>query len=172
MGSEIHYIREYIMSIGHFLGGIGACIWDAKTKRYLILRRAGHRDFGADQWECLTGRVDQGESYTQALHREVMEESGVEVQIDFIIGTTHFYRGKSQPQNELLGILYGCTIKDGQNPSLGDEHSESRWVSAKEAYALLPEGYWLRRVIEKSEMIRSHLPDRLLDHYRREGFDI
>ena len=160
------------MSIGHFLGGIGACIWDPVQRKYLLLRRAGNRDYGADQWECLTGRVDQGESYPQALHREVMEEIGVEVQIDFIIGTTHFYRGVNLPENEMLGVIYACTIKDAQVPTLGEEHSESCWVSIEEAYQLLPKRYWLRNVIEKAEMIRSYLPSKLLEHFRQEGFDI
>jgi len=160
------------MNIGHFLGGVGACIWDPANRKYLILRRAAHRDFGADQWECLTGRVDQGESYSQALHREVMEEIGVKVQIDFIIGTTHFYRGASLPENELLGVIFACKIKDAQAPTLGEEHSESRWVSIEEAYQLLPEGYWLRNVIEKAEMLRSQLPSRLIEFFRREGFDV
>jgi 8-oxo-dGTP diphosphatase len=160
------------MSIGHFLGGIGACIYDPHKKKYLILRRADQRDFGANQWECLTGRVNQGESFTQALHREVQEEIGVQVNIEFIIGTTHFYRGENNPNNELLGVIYACAIPSQQKLSLGEEHSEYRWVSAGEVYALLPKDNWLSNVIRKAEMIRLLIPRKLLDFYQKDGFDI
>ncbi|HIP70446.1 MAG TPA: NUDIX domain-containing protein, partial [Anaerolineae bacterium] len=88
------------MPVGRFLGGIAALIWDEATDRYLLLRRAAHKDVGAGHWECVTGRVDQGESYEDALHREVQEEIGIPAQIQFIIGTTHFYRGPARPENE------------------------------------------------------------------------
>jgi len=57
------------MTIGRFLGGVGALIWNEQDGCYLLLRRAGHRDFAAGAWECVTGRVDQGESFEQAVKR-------------------------------------------------------------------------------------------------------
>ena len=55
------------MPIGRFLCGIAALIWDPATDQYLLLRRAESKDFGARSWECPTGRVDQGESFTAAV---------------------------------------------------------------------------------------------------------
>ena len=34
------------------------------------------------------------------------EELGVEVQVEHILGTTHFYRGEQVPDNELVGVIY------------------------------------------------------------------
>ena len=160
------------MSIGHFLGGVGACIYEPQINKYLILLRSEYRDFGANQWECLTGRVNQGESYTQALHREVYEEIGCSIKIDFFIGTTHFFRGSENPENELLGVIYSCSILDKQIPKLGDEHSTLRWVSANEVYEILPKGNWLYNTIRKAEMIRSQTTAELLEYFQREGFEI
>jgi 8-oxo-dGTP diphosphatase len=160
------------MSIGHFLGGIGALIWNPSDRKYLVLRRAAQRDFKGGSWECVTGRVDQGESFEQALHREVREEINGVVQIDFIIGTTHFYRGAETPENELLGIIYGCTLLDPHGLQFSDEHSEQRWVTAEEALRMLPGGHWLRTVIERAEMLRQALPEELLRFYRKHGFEI
>jgi len=160
------------MSIGHFLGGVGACIYDPQIKKYLILLRSEHRDFGANQWECLTGRVNQGESYTQALHREVYEEIGCKTKIDFIIGTTHFFRGSEKHDNELLGVIYSCSILNNQKPILGEEHSTLQWVSVNEAYEILPKGNWLYNAIRKAEMIRSQITTELLEYFQVEGYEI
>ncbi|MEW5869767.1 MAG: NUDIX domain-containing protein [Chloroflexota bacterium] len=160
------------MLIGHFLAGIAAVIWDTHTGRYLLLRRAAHRDYGQGAWESVTGRVDQGESFEQAVHREVREEIAAEVQIEFIIATTHFYRGEEKPENELLGLIYGCTIKDAQAVTMGDEHSEMRWVTVEEALAFLPQSHWLRNVIQRAELLKAHLPAELRHVFRQEGFNI
>jgi len=157
--------------VGRFLAGVGALIWDPVTQKYLILRRADHRDFQGGAWECLTGRVDQGESFTQALHREVMEEIKAEIQIEFIIATTHFYRGEERPENELLGVIYGCTILDPGKVSLGEEHSELRWVTFEEAEAFLPPGYWLRNVLRRGQKMKALFSDELRQEYRQFGFE-
>ena len=160
------------MTIGHFMGGIGALMWNPATGEYFLLRRAAHRDYQAGAWECVTGRVDQGENFEQALHREVREEIGAVVQIEFIVATTHFFRGEPRPENELLGLIYGCTVKNPAEVSVGDEHSEGHWFTAQEAIDFLPEGYWLRNVILRTELMKAHLPLELLQVYRRDGFDI
>jgi 8-oxo-dGTP diphosphatase len=160
------------MTIGRFLGGVAALIWDPRTKRYLILRRAAHRDFQAGAWECVTGRVDQGESYEEALYREVQEETGLKVQIEFLIGSTHFYRGDPIPENELLGIIYSCQLSGEKKVEIHEEHSEMRWVSVAEAESLLPKTHWLRRTIQKAERLRMLLPAELRSEYLRDGFNI
>lgn len=160
------------MDIGRFLAGIAALIWDPNNGKYLLLRRAGHRDFQAGAWECVTGRVDQGESYEQALHREVYEEIGARIQVEFIIATTHFYRGEALTKNELLGVIYGCTVLNPDEVDRGEEHSEICWASAEEALTFLPNDHWLRNVIQRAELMKTLLPDELQNIYRQEGFNI
>lgn len=159
-------------NVGRFFAGIAALIYNPQTHRYLLLRRASDRDFGADRWECVTGRVDQGESFAQALHREVREEIGGRVQIDFIVGTSHFYRGPAVPEYELLSVLYGCTILNPDEISFGAEHSEMRWATAEDALALFPPGYWLQEVIQRAEMLREHLPGTLIELFHDNEFEI
>lgn len=158
------------MSVGHFLGGIAALIWDEATNSYLLLRRAAHKDVGAGHWECVTGRVNQGESYEEALHREVQEEIGVPTQIQFIIGTTHFYRGPARPENELLGVFYACTIVDPTAVTLSPEHDQMRWFPAADIPHFLPDTHWLRPVIARAELIRCHLPEELRLAFRHNEF--
>jgi 8-oxo-dGTP diphosphatase len=159
------------MTIGHFLGGVATLIYDRQTQRYLILRRSAKKDFAPDSWECVSGRVEQGESFEQAVHREVMEETGAQIQIEALIGTTHFYRGAQCPENELLGVGYSSLLKNQAEFTFGEEHSEMRWVTVEEAYALLPEGYWLRRLIERAELLRRLISSESIGLIGREGFE-
>ncbi len=158
------------MPVGHFLGGIAALIWDEATDCYLLLRRAAHKDVGAGHWECVTGRVDQGESYEEALHREVREEIGVPAQIQFIIGTTHFYRGPVCPENELLGVFYACAIADPTAVTFSPEHDQMRWIPAPDIPTFLPDAHWLRPVIARAELIRQHFPEELRRAFRHNEF--
>ena len=64
------------MSIGHFYAGIAALIWSPETNQYLLLRRSELKDFAPGAWECVTGRVDQGEGFEDALRREGKRRTG------------------------------------------------------------------------------------------------
>lgn len=150
------------MTIGKFIGGVGALIWRAEDNRYLLLKRSPQKDFAQGIWEPVTGRVDQGEGFEDALHREVSEElGGAHIRPLFILGTTHFYRGKPIPENELLGVVYLCQLLSGESFTLSAEHTEYRWLTAGEAFALLtdasPPTTWTRRVIERAEAVRKAL---------------
>lgn len=158
--------------VGHFLGGVAAVIWDEDTGRYLLLRRSAQKDFASNQWECVTGRVDQGENYTQALLREVQEEIGAQARIEFIIGLTHFYRGPVLPENELLGVIFGCTLPGAQSIAFGEEHSEMIWASIEEIEQMLPPGHWLRSVLRRAEKLRRELPTPLRATFLDDGFEI
>jgi 8-oxo-dGTP diphosphatase len=159
------------VSIGRFQCGVAALLYDAESKTYLLMRRSRHRDFGADDWESVTGRVDQGESFEQAVYREVREEVGLDIHIDFIIGTTHFYRGQPTPENELLGVKYACSIVSRDALTISDEHDEARWLTANEIYALLPADHWLYQTVQRAELLRSALPESLIEYQRQTGFE-
>src|SRR6185369_15689028 len=97
------------------------------------LQRDANRDFGGQEWESVTGRVNQNENFETALHREVREELGIAVQLEFIVGTSHFYRGAPTPDNELLGVRYACTFNgDRDTIQISDEHMDFRWLTAEE----------------------------------------
>ena len=164
------------MTIGRFYGGVGAVIWSPEKQRYLLLRRAVSKDFAAGAWECVTGRVDQGEGFEDAVHREVREELGVAARILCILGTTHFYRGTPTPEYEIIGVVYLCTVDDTDAVRTSTEHDAMRWVTAQEADALLTapdlSTQWMRRVIERAEKVRHLLSPSLLHYYEQTGFEL
>jgi 8-oxo-dGTP diphosphatase len=165
-------VESNVTDVGRFLAMVGALLWCPPANKYLMLRRAAHRDVGAGVWECVTGRLNQGEGFSEALRREVLEELGIEVQVEFIISTSHFYRGDERPENEMVGVLYCCSIDDPEAIQVSDEHSEHRWVTAQEARDLLSDTHWLVRVIQRAEAIRGMMPPELLDFYMTNGFEI
>jgi len=160
------------MPIGRFLGGVAALIRDPNNGKYLLMRRSARQDVGAGSWDCVSGRLEQGEGFEQALRREVREESGLEVDIDFVIATTHFFRGPRIVENELLGVIYACSLRGSPQVQASDEHSEQTWLSPAEADSFLPSGHWLKTVIERAELIRSGLPLGLAEFYRQAGFEL
>ena len=164
------------MTIGKFYAGIGVLIWDPKSNKYLVLKRSEEKDFAAGFWECVTGRVDQGEGFVEAAHREVQEELGIPVDLIEVLGTTHFYRGEQLPEFELIGVVFLATTPSPEDIAIGIEHSESRWATADEIKGLVQshegsEG-WLVRVIYRAETLIANLPPAVFDINRRDGFEL
>jgi 8-oxo-dGTP diphosphatase len=163
------------MTIGHFYAGIATVIWSPVNRQYLLLHRSAQSAVRPSVWECVTGRVDQGESFDDALHREVHEELGVPVQVEYILGTAHYYRGAHLPENELMGVVYFCTLDHATPIRLSEEHVEYRWLPFKQAIDLLSapdlSTQWTRRVIQHAETIRPLLPQELLQFQITTGFE-
>ena len=105
------------------------------------------------------------EGFPEALQREVMEELGVRVTADFILRPSHFYRGEPVPENEMVGVMYACTLEAPESIQLSWEHSESRWVTPDEAAELFPAGHWLPELIQRTETMRSLMSDELLEFF-------
>jgi 8-oxo-dGTP diphosphatase len=164
------------MDIGQFMCGIGVLVWDQEANEYLLLKRSEAKDFAAGLWECVTGRVDQGEGFEDAAHREVEEELGVSIELLEILGTTHFYRGEKRPEYELIGVVYLGSIERPDSIKISQEHSEYRWVTTEAAAALISgtEGSesWLARVIERAEVMIANLPPVIFEINREAGFEL
>ncbi len=163
--------------VGRFLAGIGAVVWAPSRAQYLLVKRAPQKDFAPGVWECVTGRVDQGESFESALRREVREELGVMVDADFIVGTTHFYRGSAVPENELLGVVYHCSLATPADVKLSAEHSELRWATYSEVQELLsesrhPSELWLLQLLARCELLHGATVSDIVAHNRAEGLEL
>ena len=160
------------MTADRFGAMVGALVWRQSDGRYLLLKRSEQKDFAAGQWECVTGRLEHGESFSEAVRREASEELGQVVQVEFIVGTTHFYRRVVGPEQEIVGVHYGCSVGEAQEIRLSQEHSACKWVTAKEAEGLFPVGHWLRELIVRVEVMRGLLPEDLRQFHRTNGFEI
>jgi 8-oxo-dGTP diphosphatase len=158
------------MSIGRFYAVVFALL-RSSSGRYLVLKRSPDKDFAPGGWETVTGRVDQGEGFPEAVHREIAEETGLhEIRIDFMLDTIHFYRGERLAENEVVGVAFCCTTDRPNSVQISAEHSEARWLTADEVEALLPADHWLVRLVKHAETLWRLTPDELLAYYQRTGF--
>ena len=80
------------------------------------------------------GRVAFGESPTDALRREVAEETGLQVEVAGPVSTWHSVRGPFQ----LVGIDFLCEYVAGE-VVLSDEHERFAWLTEEEVADLHPE---------------------------------
>jgi 8-oxo-dGTP diphosphatase len=100
----------------------------------LMLRRSPTNDHAPGEWEFGSGRVEYGEHPEDAVHREVREETGLEVDIVEPVTTFHFYRGASR--EEAVGITFWCRYRSGELAT-SKEHDQAIWVSPKETKTLV-----------------------------------
>ena len=77
-------------------------------------------------WEYPGGMVEPGETFQEALVREIQEESGVEVEITGFIGLC------KNVEKDVVNIDFSCKYVNGELTT-SDESSEVRWVKKEDA---------------------------------------
>lgn len=124
--------------VGKYMFGVGALLQYKDSEEILLLKRSStHSDFNQEKWELVFGRKAQFESITDGLDREISEELGkVNYKIVKALRIWHFFRGEKCAENEILGVTFWCRT-DQRDFEVSDEHSEVRWVSAKDALDLV-----------------------------------
>jgi 8-oxo-dGTP pyrophosphatase MutT (NUDIX family) len=99
---------------------------------YLLLKRLPERN---GFWQPVTGGVEEGETQDEALHREIMEETGVRSIVAVIEGLYYFEFSDPNLNKE---YVYGVEVSSSEEIVLDPkEHSEYRWCSFQEALQLL-----------------------------------
>lgn len=126
----------------HPIPAVGAVILD--QDRLLLIRRA--RPPAQGMWAVPGGKVMKGETLVGALTREVLEETGLMVEVGEVVwvGET-----ASESDRHFVLIDFYATVIGG-TLSAGDDASDARWVSLDDAKALSmpPTMYRLLEVID------------------------
>ncbi len=99
---------------------VGAAIF--RDQKVLIARRSAAMKLPG-LWEFPGGKLESGESPSQGLSREILEELGVKIEVtDFIARGEH-----QQPDVFVILDVYRATLSGGE--PVAHEHDELRWVS-------------------------------------------
>lgn len=117
--------------VGVYSAAVGGIIMNEQNE-ILLTRRSLDNLKSPGVWEILFGRVDQGESFEEALIREGHEELGIEVVPEKLLSTMHFTRLPSEPEH--IGVIYICSMIDGQEIKPDPkEIADWQWMDIDEA---------------------------------------
>jgi ADP-ribose pyrophosphatase YjhB (NUDIX family) len=95
----------------------------------LVVRRSKQEEFLSGYWTGIGGKVEDIDvSLEEAAKREVAEETGLDVEIEYPIRVSEFTR-EDRPGTKAIEITYLCHTKEGDEIVLSDEHDEYRWIN-------------------------------------------
>lgn len=114
----------------HKLGVAGKAIV-RKAGLILLLRRSALSSHDPGLWELPGGKMEPGEVLTEALAREVREETGLAISVGRPLLTWHFV---FEPY-WVTGVTFVCDWLEGVI-ELSDEHSAAAWLHPEAALAL------------------------------------
>ena len=103
-----------------------------EDQRVLVLRRAPHMSYRPGHWDLPGGHLALNESIEQCLLREVAEETGLEVELERMIGLN------KAPAGPWVQVIYACrTNRGGSDIRLRpEEHDDARWATVAEISGL------------------------------------
>ena len=111
------------MSEGRPIIGVGAVV--VKDGSLLMVRRGKEPYKGS--WSIPGGMLEHGEYLVDAVRREVLEETGVDVEVGDLLGILELWR---DPHYVILD--YVGTPAGDDEPRAGSDASEARWVPLEE----------------------------------------
>ena len=108
---------------------VGAIVTDGRGRLLMIKR--GH-DPGAGLWSIPGGRIEPGETDAEALVREMIEETGLTVEVGRLIGRVQ----RPGLNGAVIDIRdYAATVIGGTLHA-GDDAADARWVAPGELESL------------------------------------
>lgn len=104
---------------------VGGVVHDADGRLLMILRAT---EPGRGKWSIPGGRVQPGETDADAVRRELVEETGLVVEVGRLLGSVR----RPAPGGAVFDIHdYSARVIDGAIRP-GDDAAEARWVTAAE----------------------------------------
>jgi 8-oxo-dGTP diphosphatase len=107
-----------------------------QTGRILMVKRSDLDTFLPGVYELPGGGTDFNEDPIEGLKREIMEETGIEVNVKHPLTTFSFMMEHEGVDKHTVEIIYLCGIDRDQEVRLSEEHSAFKWVYPEELATL------------------------------------
>ena len=104
--------------------------WIDRDGSFLALRRAG--DPYAGRWNLPGGFVEKDETGPEAIAREVREETGLEIEVERVIGVYKSRYGDGEDAVRIFDVAFLCRLTGGELDVADDESSEASWFPLDE----------------------------------------
>jgi dihydroneopterin triphosphate diphosphatase len=107
------------------------------TWEHLLMRRAPTERIFPDMWQVITGSIEEGEMPIQTAFREISEETGITVEMLWVI--PHVGMFYDVPRNEMNLVPCFAAILNNADTyaqvivNLSDEHTDYEWLECNAA---------------------------------------
>jgi 8-oxo-dGTP diphosphatase len=110
-----------------------------KGGKILLIKRSSYTEYRKGEWDIPGGRLEQGEGAFKGHKREVLEETGLKIDIIEPVRSWVIDR----PKERHVGVTFLSRFLAGE-VVLSNEHTEHKWLSPEEILAInAPD--WLKK---------------------------
>lgn len=124
---------------------IRAIIKDSENNT-LILKRAPDSRSNPRCWELPGGKVEPGESFDQAMIREIKEETNLNISLRRAVGIAQ----QDLPHIHSVHVIMTVDVDSG-DLKISDEHTEYRWASLEEIKSLILSN-WFESFLQEKDI--------------------
>lgn len=108
-----------------------------RDSKVLVLREADTYEEGTNigRYGMPGGRINPGEPFIEGLKREVLEETGLEIEVGIPVYVSEWFPVIKGIPHQIVGTFIECRPLS-TDITLSEEHDDYRWVDAGEALDL------------------------------------
>lgn len=125
------------------IGAKGLILFKGK---YLLMLRSGKEKIMPFMWDIPGGGIETGETISEALIREIKEETGINISASKIFPVKNWTVKKDRI--EIGGTDFLCVLENYQKIKLSPEHIRAEWFSEKEIMESEEMPDWLKESVE------------------------
>lgn len=116
-----------------------------QSDKFLILKRHPNSKTNLNRWELPGGKVDPGEDFDDALIREFVEETELNIKIADLIGSVQ----ENFPYKRTIALVMHVEVIFGKIAII-EEHIDWKWAAMDEIKNLDLSGWFKKLLIEKN----------------------